>query len=444
MMSQLPSQFTGNNLSLKERLALSAYNLLWCLLLPFFFIHWLIKTLSGDPDFGKSRLSRFAIFPSDLRHSDILIHCVSVGEANVAISLVKALQARAQTPSITISTTTATGAANIKRQLGESVQHIYLPIDLSFFMGRLIKRLTPKQVWVVEVELWPNMLRQCVKKQIPVSVINARMTDKSRQRYAKIPSLFGAMLHNVHQVCAQSQRDYDNYVKLGMPEFRCSNTGNIKFDTLEQGEADMGLNTLLAKRACLVAGSTHEPEEQMLIDATNVLCKRYDDILLIIAPRHPQRFDKVEQLLKASKLSYCKLSTLGKQALSDQCRILFVDTMGVLNQFYQHARIAFIGGSIAQRGGHNALEAAYWSIPVLMGPSTYNNPEICAALGEAGNLQTVSSTTELIACCDRLLGDDTLRAAAGAAGRNVIEKNRGAIQGTLQKLGFYGAAGHNN
>lgn len=422
-------------MSRKEQLALLLYNLILALVVPFMFVHWLVKTATGNKDYGRPRLSRFGIIDDKIQSTELLIHCVSVGESNVAISVVKQLLKTAKPPSITITTTTATGAENVKKQLGDKVQHLYLPIDMKSFMRRFLDRIAPDKVWIVEVELWPNMINLCFQRRIPISVVNGRMTDRSVERYLKFKSLFTPMLRKLFLVCVQSQRDYTNYLALGMPVNRCIMTGNIKFDMMQRQDPDPNLKLLLHNRACLVAGSTHEPEETLMLEALSKLKPKHKKLLLVLVPRHPERFDKVEQLCQASPYKTYRFSAIEHASLPEDCDVLLVDKMGVLNSFYSAAQLAFVGGSFAKRGGHNALEPAVWSVPVIMGPHTYNNPEITIALRNQGSLKIAHDLREFVESANGFLTNEDSRRFAGHAGIQVINNNRGAINQTIALIG---------
>lgn len=436
-MSQSHQSHTALSLSFSERMVLLAYSCLFYLILPVLFLHWLFNKVLRKADFDQKRLSRFAFYNNDLRPCDLMIHCVSVGETAVAATLVKQLLERQPQLKITLTTTTPTGAKNVSNLLAEKVQHIYLPFDTGWLMSRLLNRLKPKRVLIIEVELWPNLIRQCTKRGIPISVINARMTKNSVKSYLKLSPLVQPMMRGLEKVCAQSRRDYDNYLALGFPEDRLINAGNIKFElAATETPVTHPLVELLnqSTRPILIAGSTHEPEEKVLLDAVKILAKDFPQILLILVPRHPQRFDKVAEILNASKISFSRWSHTNE--LPSSTSVLLVDEMGLLMSLYACADIAFVGGSIADRGGHNALEPASLELPVIMGPNQYNNPEICKILLENGNLHKVADAADIAQQCQLWFRDEALRQTAGHAGTNVIAQNRGALSNTIAFLGL--------
>lgn len=423
--------------SLYQEISRWAYSCLLFLLLPILLTHFGYRYLSRHPDYSRKRVQRFALFMSAAQPGGILIHCVSVGEVVAAANVVKALRAKNPTLPITLTTTTATGAQRVQDLFGCGVSHCYLPYDLPFMMQHLLRVYRPAQVLITEVELWPNLIHQCWRSNIPVSVINARMTPKSARAYGKISLLFAPMLMKLTAICAQGQRDFDNYLALGAPQQNLFLTNNIKF--AQQPDAQcLDISAQFAKtfnlqgRTILVAGSTHEPEETMLLDAYQTLRVHQPDLLLIIVPRHPQRFDTVHELCLGSGLN-CARSSAAPQN-STAIEVLLVDQMGLLQSVYALAQIAFVGGSIANRGGHNALEPAAFGVPVIMGPHTYNNPEICQALAAAGALQTVHNVQDITRQVGHWLADKPARLTAGLGAKQVLKSNSGAVNATLQIL----------
>lgn len=383
------------------------------------------------PDFNLKRLQRFAIGLPKITSGGWLIHCVSVGEVTVASHLIKAIQRIQPNIPITITTTTPTGAKQVKNLLGDSFTHCYLPYDLTFMMKHLLRKCQPTQVLVTEVELWPNLIHQCFKQNTPLTLINGRMTDKSCRGYQKLSLLFAPMLQKIHAVCAQGQRDYDNYLKLGLDEHKLTLTQNIKYDispSLTEPEINLVRQRYNPQnKKCLIGGSTHAPEESILLSSFITLKSDYPDLMLVLVPRHPQRFDEVYQLCQESGLNVTRAS----HKVEGDEDIVLVDKMGVLSELYAIADICFIGGSLAPKGGHNALEAALYAKPILMGPSIHNNVEICQNLRQAQALSKVESVQDIVESVKKLLADEHLRDQTGIAGLKVIEQNQGAITRTL-------------
>jgi len=415
----------------------------WCyscvllMLIPIIGIFSLLKVIRGKANLGSRSLERLGVLPKIPNKGGLLVHCVSVGEVVTAAKLLKAIQQQQPELAITITTTTTTGSEQVKLIFADQVQHFYLPYDLPISMQHMLNKVRPSQVLVTEVELWPNMIHACWQRQIPVTIINARMTDKSVNSYQKISALFQPMLHKLHYVCAQGKRDYDNYAKLGLAVDKLNLSNNIKFD-LELTEHDRQQTQQLKQTLNLpecpifIAGSTHDPEEKLLLDAFKQLRKEFNDLLLILVPRHPQRFDKVYDLCLEYKLSSIRMSQ--QQSCQPDTQIILADTLGQLNHLYGLSDFAYVGGSIANRGGHNPLEAAIHGLPVLMGPHTYNNPQICQLLAQADVLYQVENATEISQTVGQWLhSPQTLETLADNA-KAVVQHNAGAVANTLKVL----------
>lgn len=427
-----------------EELSRYVYSTLTAFFAIFMFLFWLVKIVLGKDKYGIKGLNRYGLKINPATSRGLLIHCVSVGEVVAASTLIGEMLRLQPMLSVTITTTTATGAKQVEQIFGNSVKHLYLPLDLPFLMSHLISAINPTQVVITEVELWPNLIHCCWKKQIPVSVINARMTNKSMGSYQKLSSLFKPMLSKLSLVCAQGQRDYNNYLELGIAEQKLVLTNNIKFDqALPQADKmhDVSELTSSTKRKILVAGSTHEPEEQALIDAYKKLKSKHVDLLLVLVPRHPQRFEKVLHLCRLNQVDTLAYSQ--NKPAEANTDVLVIDAMGMLNSFYAVANITFVGGSLADRGGHNALEPAAFAKPVLMGPHTYNNPVICQTLKDAGALILIADAQQIADQVEMWLNDDELCQQAGEAGRAVLQSNRGAVAKTINLLSSYNESSAN-
>tara|TARA_Y100000766_G_scaffold114170_1_gene98019 strand:- start:1399 stop:2445 length:1047 start_codon:yes stop_codon:yes gene_type:complete len=332
---------------------------------------------------------------------------------------------------ITVTTTTSTGSARVRDIFKDTVHHFYLPYDLSLTMSSMLKRIKPKAVMITEVELWPNLIHVCWKRNIPVMVINARMTERSAKRYKKIGQLFNPMLAKLSHVCAQGQRDYDNYAWLGVAQDKLTLTNNIKFDQAANTASSSAHFLGLAKgeKPILVAGSTHEPEESVIVESAKVLWKESPQLRVIIVPRHPERFEAVAKLLERHNLNFVKSSEVDN--VPDDVNVILLDEMGKLNHAYAVATFAFVGGSIADRGGHNALEPAAFSLPIMMGPHTYNNPVICDYLKECGALSIVEDASRVSSTVQEWLESPSKAEKAGMAGKKVLQDNSGALDSTL-------------
>lgn len=413
------------------------YSFVLVLLIPIAFANLIRRGSVRQKDYNYRRFERFGFVTPAPKKQGYLFHCVSVGEVVAASCLIKQILQFEPGTQVTVTTTTPTGSARVRSIFGDRVHHFYLPYDLHMAMAGMLKRIQPKMVMITEVELWPNFIHACWKRNVPVMVINARMTDRSAKRYKKVPILFAPMLAKLSHVCAQGQRDFDNYRFLGMPDTKLTLTNNIKFDQASALEAKSApfLKLNHSRRKVLVGGSTHAPEEQVLIDAYKKLKPNNTDLLLVLVPRHPERFETVAKLVQKNGLKMLKSREVTQ--VSANCDVLLVNEMGKLNLVYDAADFAFVGGSLADKGGHNALEPAAKRLPILMGPHTYNNPVICSTLIVAGALVKIENSEQLISVVENWLAHPEQANAAGESGYQELKRNSGALTKTLAAVASF-------
>lgn len=413
------------------------YSFILALLIPFAFFTLVKRGMTRQKDYNRRRFERFGYVAHAPKANGYLFHCVSVGEVVAASVLIKRIMQEQPERQITVTTTTPTGSARVRAIFGDKVHHFYLPYDLHMAMAGMLRRIKPSVVFITEVELWPNLIHACWKRDIPVLVVNARMTDRSARRYAKFPILFEPMLNKLAHVCAQGDRDYANYRFLGMPESKLTQTNNIKFDQASALDASVSgfLGLEHSDRKVLVGGSTHDPEETVLLQTYQAVKKHCPQLLLVLVPRHPERFETVARLIHKSGLTMTQSASA--DSVSDDCDVLLVNEMGKLNAVYTVADFAFVGGSIADRGGHNALEPAARKLPVMMGPNTYNNPVICAKLAESGALFIVEDAAAMTELTLSWCKNADAAALAGLAGYAVLEQNSGALDKTMKVVELY-------
>ena len=429
--------------SVTQVLSRFAYTVLVTVIWIVAICRWWSLGIVRSAKFERKRAQRYGALGqlTPRQRGGILFHCVSVGEVVAASCVIKGLLNTQPDLPIVITTTTTTGAQRVRDIFGTSITdnlaHHYLPYDLPWLMSRLLAHIQPKLVCITEVELWPNLLAKTAQKHIPVCVVNARMTAKSARTYRKISGVFMPMLQQVTTVCVQGQRDADAYLSLGLAPEKLVLTHNVKFDQVSDvvvSESIIELsNTLkLLGKQVLLAGSTHQDEETFWLDVYKQLQADFPQALLIIVPRHPQRFAQVEAEILSSGLNY--INWADRDKLNAQTQVLLVDAMGVLTPLYTCADIAFVGGSIVAKGGHNALEPASMSVPVIMGIHTYNNPVICDTLITAGGLRIVTDTTSARQLCHTWLSEPALADAIGRCGQTVILDNQGALARTLTQI----------
>ncbi|UTW10580.1 lipid IV(A) 3-deoxy-D-manno-octulosonic acid transferase [Marinobacterium rhizophilum] len=356
------------------------------------------------------------------------IHGVSVGETVAIAPLVELLLARHPDLPLLLTTTTPTGSQRVRALFGDRVQHVYCPWDLPDALGRFLRRTRPLGCIIVETELWPNLVHACQGAAVPVLLANARLSARSARGYARFAALTRPMLQRLDRVVAQHDSDGERFVALGLPAQQLSISGSIKLDIEIRPqwlEAGARLRALWGERPVLVAGSTHEGEDAALLRVLRHLRGPFPDLLLVLVPRHPERFESVYCLCCDAGWTVARHSEPGARAAAD---VYLVDTMGELMGVYAAADVAFVGGSLVPRGGHNPLEPAALGKPVLMGQQVFNFQAICDALERAGGLVRVADEQALTRELQRLLADRSLREREGRAARAFIEQNRGALE----------------
>lgn len=408
------------------------YTLLLYLLAPVVLLRLAWRGLRA-PDYLRRWPERFSFIEPPLGERVIWVHAVSVGEVQAAEPLLRALLEQHPEFSILVTTVTPTGSARVVEIFGNDVAHIYAPYDLPDAVARFFERVRPELAIVMETELWPNLFHACQSRQVPLLLVNARLSERSSRGYRRISGLVERTLTAVTQVAAQGEQDAQRFIALGADPGRVTVTGNLKFEQrippslLERAEVlrrEWG-----ASRPVWIAASTHEGEEELVLDAFRQVRKSFPECLLVIVPRHPERFEAVAEL--------CRQRGLGTRLRSERqpCTVdiqVFVgDSMGELLLFYAAADVAFVGGSLVHHGGHNLLEPAALGIPVVTGSQVFNFAEISRLLISAGACEQVDSVTGLERIVKKWLGDANARHQVGEQGRKVVERNRGALQAVL-------------
>ncbi|HET6632142.1 MAG TPA: lipid IV(A) 3-deoxy-D-manno-octulosonic acid transferase [Rhodanobacteraceae bacterium] len=376
---------------------------------------------------------RFGFFDDPGLRDSIWVHAVSVGEVNAAVPLVEALMARYPGRPCVLTTITPTGSERVRTLFGDRVFHVYLPYDLPASVRRFLDRVRPSIGVIMETEIWPNLYFECHRRGLPLVLANARLSERSLRAYRPVRPLAGGALQSVRWVAAQSPADARRFELLGAQPERIRITGNLKFDmdvptqllvSGSQMRAGWG-----AGRPVWMAASTHEGEELAVFTAHLEVLRRLPDALLLIAPRHPERFRAAEQ--SARNLGF-RVATRSEDSLarpSTQCFV--IDSMGEMMRFFASADVAFVGGSLVTRGGHNVLEPAALGRPVLVGPYTFNFAEITRTLVAAGGARRVEDSSQLGAVVCELLSDPGQRQRMGAHACAVFDGERGAVARTM-------------
>lgn len=418
------------------RLWRALYTALWWCALPWLALKLAHRTRrAGLKGNGWWQRLGFVQLPQTGR-ARLWVHAVSVGEVQAAVPLVQALQERHPDHDLVLTTTTATGAAQARRQLGDSVIHLHFPFDLPGAVRRFLERVQPCALLVLETELWPNLLAACRSREVPVALVNARLSARSLARYRRLPTLAAGMLAHIDALVAQGPQDAARFASLGAPADRSSVSGNLKFD-LAIPSAVPGLGQSLrarlgAARPVWIAASTHIGEEALVLAAHASLRAYLPDAVLLLVPRRPERFDEVHALCVARGFEVERRSAgLVAPCTAD---VFLGDSMGELLAFYAAVDVAFVGGSLVAHGGHNVLEPALLGVPVVCGPHVFNFAGITQALAAAGGLLTVVSADDLGRAVLALLADPPARMRQAACAGEVVEAHRGATARTLDAL----------
>lgn len=372
---------------------------------------------------------RFGFFDTPDFESSIVVHAVSVGEFNAALPLIEALMQRFPDQGLVVTTITPTGSERVIKVLGKRVFHVYLPYDLPGSIRRFLRRVRPKLLVVMETEIWPNLYFTCRSHGVPILIANARLSERSLKGYGPGQPLAQYAVRCASWIAAQSQTDADRFLQLGAEPSQVEVVGNVKFDMpVPAGFAARGQvqrSHWGGERPVWMAASTHEGEEQPVLAAHARVLQRFPDALLLLAPRHPERFRAAAARCRAYGFNTRQRSEEGLPGADTQCFV--IDTLGELLQFYASADVAFVAGSLVPIGGHNTLEPAALGVPVLIGPHTFNFEEISERLLAAGAAVRIADADALGSQLQRLLGQPDLRRQMGAAGRTTVEAQRGAV-----------------
>lgn len=413
------------------------YTVLFYLALPFALIRlwWRGRHV---PDNRKRWAERFGFCPFHLDNC-IWVHTVSVGETIAAAPLIKSLQKSYQDVPIVVTNMTVTGAARVKAIFGDQVLQTFIPYDVPDAVARFLDRIHPKVAVMMETEIWPNLFAACKQRHIPIVIINARLSEKSAQGYKKAGALTRDMLSAVHGLASQGKTDAERFVELGLANDKIVITGNLKFDLdISPDLIAKGLELrqqLGVERLIWIAASTHPTEEEIILSAHRMILQNHPNALLILVPRHPDRFDTVAQLCEQQGFQWARRSR--GDLCHSQTNLYLADTMGELLLLYSAADIAFVAGSFAQIGGHNMLEPAALHKPILTGPILFNFADISKMLIDAKGMMVVNNANELAIQIQRMFNDSALRQTMGENAYQVIAANRGALAKQIELVKKY-------
>jgi 3-deoxy-D-manno-octulosonic-acid transferase len=415
------------------------YSLLLYLLTPVILLRLWLRGRRA-PAYRERIGERFGFFRAPAQRGAIWVHAVSVGETIAAAPMIRALLRTHPDALIVITTMTPTGSERVRALFADDiasgrVSHVYAPYDLPDAVARFLKRVQPRLLIVVETELWPNLIHGCARRGIPVLLANARLSAKSARGYRRLAAITAPMLRELSCVVAQNAEDGERFVALGLPGERLVVSGSVKFDLAIDEELQQRAAQLRARigaRPVWIAASTHAGEDEILLAAQRELLKSQTDTLLILVPRHPERFDEVAALVQRESFTLQRRSTGDDVAMTTQ--VWLGDTMGELLLLLGVADVAFVGGSLIPRGGHNMLEPAAWGLPIITGDSDFNFREISALLQQAGALTIASDANAIANEVGALLAAPGDRNKRGAAAHQVVENNRGALARLLAQI----------
>jgi len=390
---------------------------------------WLRLWIRGrrDPAYRERRGERLGFVPATLPRQVVWFHTVSAGETLGAVPLIRAIKRVIPDVPFLVTTTTPSGSVEVRKHLGMEVEHCYCPYDFPKAVRRFMDSVEPRALVLMETELWPNTIRECRRRNVPVYLVNARLSERSATGYQRLTALMGSVLTNMTHIYCQYQDTADRFAALGVEREILSVTGSVKFDLqfpsdIDSRRAEFENNWQFGKRIW-IAGSTHPGEEEVVLQAHQRLLQQHRDLSLILVPRHPPRASEVVRLARTYGFDVAVLSSDPKP--SD---VLVGDEMGTLIYLYAAAEVAFVGGSLDDTGGHNPIEAAIHGVPMIMGPNRINFAQVVQRFEAAGCLHLADNVDELTNCVDELLKDAGQREVEGHAARQVVSNNRGAIE----------------
>jgi len=412
------------------------YSVIFYLALPVILIRLLIRSLKV-PAYRKRIGERFALQPMpqgfDKSTLTLWIHAVSVGETAASAPLVAQLQRLYPEAQIVMTTMTPTGSERVRMLYGESVIHVYIPYDLPGACNRFLDKYRPSLLILMETELWPNLVHSCHHRGVKLVLANGRLSEKSAAGYGRFATFTRSLLEKIDKIAAQAAPDAQRFIDLGAKPEQVEVTGSLKFliDVNEKESQSYFSAIRKTARPVLVAASTREGEEEKVLVAFNKCLAEIPSLLLILVPRHPERFARASRLSEGEGFTTVKRSDGG--VVEPNIQVVIGDSMGEMLDYYSIATIAFVGGSLVDTGCQNVLEPAALGIPILVGPSQYNFATICKQLEKAGALRTVQDELELAESLTALIADEQTRQKMSERGQQLVRENQNALP-ALMKL----------
>lgn len=412
------------------------YTLIFYLALPLVLLRLYWRGVKA-PQYRLRWRERLGFYTFKSKQGVIWFHAVSVGEAEAAFPLIRQLRTEYPAIPLLVTTTTPTGSARVQAVLAEQVEHVYLPYDLPVVVERFLEHFQPRLAVIMEKEIWPNLFAACKVQSVPLFVVNARLSARSARSYRKIPGLVKPALACVTSIAVQTQEDRLRFIEIGAAPEQVQVPGNIKFDvtidaaTLAEGRKLKEM--VFAGRWVWIIASTHQGEEEVFLDLYPALKAGIPNLLLLIVPRHPERFQQVRTLCEQRGLAVIMRSE--QRACSAQTDVYIGDSMGELKMLYAAADIAFVGGSLVAVGGHNVLEPAAIGVPVLFGPQMFNFQEIAERILAADAAIQCLDKQALTDAVLQLYRDEAFRNRLVGNGRLFVQGNQGATARLVALLG---------
>ena len=404
-----------------------AATILFYLCLPFYFLERVIHKKS------KGWLAKFGFCKKISSNNVIMIHACSVGEINAVINLVKRLRTEFPNHKLVVTTSTVTGQKVAKEKLYECTDYItYFPFDTIFEVSRFLNRINPSMVFIAETEIWPCFAAGCKRRNIPLFIINGRISDKSFPYYNLLKFYFKHVLNNYTSVFTQSDEDTEKFLSIGEAKERLKFMGNLKFDVKKP---DTTVDIGQGNYKVLIAGSTHKPENKIVIETYAKLNSKFGNLRLLIAPRHLEHVDEIAALCEQNGLKYGKRSQ--KDKFSEEIKVIILDTLGELGKMYSACDIAFIGGSFNKTGGHNPLEATIFKKPVVTGNCIANFKDIYAILTNCGAAKVANNNTDFYNILEEIISDKNIYNDMSKACETVFDKQKGAINFVIDIINQY-------
>ena len=418
------------------------YTAIFIALIPIYFIRLTFRGIGNKKYLERwsERLGKANIRPSKDK-SIIWVHAVSVGEVNASIPLLRNLMEEYQDSEFLVTTSTPTGSDILLKKLGNKIKHQYLPIDIPFCINLFIGTWRPKALILLETEIWPNVIHCCKKQGIFTALVNARLSEQSKLRYLRFMALIQPAINSLDLILAQYESDANRFNAI-VPEKEIKLCGNLKFDQDLPDELESISSSIRdswavdgKRRPTLIAASTHEGEEKIVLAAFKLILESIPNALLILVPRHLERFKKVKSLL--NELDFNSSSRSMKEDVTKDVQVMLGDTMGELNFLYSVSDVAFVGGTLIDHGGQNFLEPAAQGLPLCSGPSVRNFVEISNELKKASGLKIVNDKEGISNFFVDLINEKNELEKIGQASKTVFMKNRGAIKIIQEELSKY-------